>query len=399
MSNYLLVVLLVAIQLANLSLANKILPPQANQPYPPSPDQLRADIAPREIVTNNNTNDISYSKNTKTENIAIGNTNNNNFNFQKSDYTPTQLTQVVLNVPKPKKLRISRPPTEEEFAIKKKILDVYENARQEAQVINSIHFNHLGRIIEALNPKYIATERVRRVAFGNPNDPTTIFTIPDVKPQPLSTISLKVPRTTNSNNNDNDDDSIFNQLNQLNKQFRSQVNWDLQFVNLLANTNDKQLTLEQLAFKRLLLCLTQTDFCPQAEENDFLIRQEQEEEVEQQQQLPYRNQQQDDMAVAASEMNQQAVYVPAPQQQFQQPDQQYQPNNQMYLQAQQPRVFTNNMPPFYNANPQGVYPPQQAQQPIPLNNNLQPFRYNRFKNNAYSPPSWIYRQQHPLSKG
>lgn len=387
MSNYLLVVpVFVAIQLAGVILADGIIP-QQSQSF--SPNRSR-DASGKEII-NNNTNDLSYSKKTSTENIAIGNTNNNNYNIQKSDYTPTQVTQVVLNVPKPKKLRISRPPTEEEFEIKRKILSVYDNARQEARVVNSINFDHLGRILQALNPKYIATERVRRVAFGNPNDPTTIFSIPDIKPQPLSTISLKVSNNSN--------ESLLNQLTALNKQFRSQVYWDLQFVNLLANTNDQQLNGQQLAFKKLLMCLTQPDFCPQPEENNLLVRQEELENAYQQQQYLPLQQTGGEMAMAASEINQQAVYIPPPAQFQQQQQQQLMNNNQMYQleQYKQPQT-TSSRPSYFQQSPQDMmYMQQQTPNQAPIlirnsNNNQQGSRHNRFKNNRFSRSNWSFRQ-------
>lgn len=320
-------------------------------------------------TTTTNTN-LHYNSNTNTENIAIGNTNTNNYNFQQSSYLPTQLTQVVLNVPKPKKLRISRPPTEEEFAIKRKLLNVYDEARRDTNG-QSINFDHLGRILQALNPKYIATERVRRVAFGDPTDPSTLLPIPDVQPQPLSTISLKAE--------DGSLKGVTEQLDLLAQHFRSQVNWELQFAELLANTDDAQLNPNQLAFKRLLLCLTQPAFCPKPDTSSYIIQQAPQQAAVDMMERPE--------AVSASQSNPVYLPPPPPQQQQQQQNQLYQQQQHQHLQEtdRKPRSLQRQMqinrPVYYLPDQQ----PYGTQTSTPANRNQLRFR------TRYSPPKWIYR--------
>lgn len=281
------------------------------------------------------------SSNTNTETVKIGNSKTKNYNIHESNYQPTQVTQVVLNVPKAKKLRKLRPPTEEEFSIKKRIIDVYqqverdamdamsapltllsssshppdqekqpqearsaslepaEAAAETAQAITApellqhkqppspsshtenqqqqqqqlmLHLNHLGNILQALNPKYIATERVRRVAFA---DPSTLGE-PDANSSKIHSLTQKladeehqheptsatVSLHLTASSADKSDwfttlGTIADQLDSLNERFKQLIKWDQQFIELLANTADLQLDPTQLAYKRLLLCLAQ----------------------------------------------------------------------------------------------------------------------------------------------
>lgn len=192
----------------------------------------------------------SVNSNTNTESIKIGNTKTNNYNIRESNYLPTQLTQVVVNVPKPKpkgKLRSSRPPTEEEYAIKRKIGDVYEQAKAEGST-DSLPFNHLGRIIKALNPKYIATERVRKAAFADSSNLAELGPLADME----LPFSLKLSPVSGP---------VTNQLDSLNDKFRQQVTWNQFFIEELENTGDGQLSPVQLAFKSLILCLDRPLSC------------------------------------------------------------------------------------------------------------------------------------------
>lgn len=107
------------------------------------------------------------SNNIKTETVKVGNTKTKNYHIEAAEFRPTQLTQVVLNVPKlPKYSRKTRPPSQEELLVKQRILEVFD------EVCESVGgyvpaLEHLQRILEALNPKYISTERVVRAVFGN----------------------------------------------------------------------------------------------------------------------------------------------------------------------------------------------------------------------------------------
>lgn len=244
---------------------------QQQQPLPPTTMTTKSDIA--------NTYKINSSTNTET--VKIGNSKTKNYNFQESNYLPTQLTQVVLNVPKTHSriLRRTRPPTVDEFMIKRKILDVYDKAASElsgafygkeanlngavssslpasagVRAVNgqkSLYFNHLGRILQALNPKYIATERVRDVAFADPADPNGPVQLPDVPPQLLA-LELNLGGTDETVKPVK---QVSDLLLELEDKFRSQVSWDQDFIAALSETNDEQLQPSQLAFKRLLICL------------------------------------------------------------------------------------------------------------------------------------------------
>lgn len=194
------------------------------------------------------TSSYNVNQNSNTETVKIGNSKTKNYNIGQSNFTPTQMTQVVLNVPKlNKKLRKTRPPTREEFAIKKKIVEIYNQARQNLRYPN-LQMEHLGRVLQALNPKYIATERVKRVAFSDPLNPLDVE--PPWHDDEAITLKLSPPLGP-----------VDQQLDVLDEKFRELVHWDQQFAELLAVTEDGQLTATQLAYKQLLLCLSQPTLC------------------------------------------------------------------------------------------------------------------------------------------
>lgn len=257
--------------------------------------------------------DISNAYNIQTsqnsESIEIGNTNTNNYNIRAGQYRPTQMTQVVLNVPKlskAAKLRRARPPTLEEFEIKHRIIDIYDHVKRKLLALeranelasaaatasavahNSQHddgddddgdghvssasamavasgqhqheavdwlpaFEHLGRIIHALNPKYIATERVRRVAF----EPNTLLATPEQdlrrELERLYAVDGEPPLELTGAE---DAPSVTEQLDWAQERFAQHVQWDHAFVDkLLETTPDATLNPSQLAFKRLVACL------------------------------------------------------------------------------------------------------------------------------------------------
>lgn len=197
---------------------------------------------PRSAMADNDNLSVSSSANSET--IKIGNTKTNNYHIQGSSFLPTQLTQVVLNVPKiGKKLRRTRQPTVEEMAIKGKILEIYEKANG----MNSVYYQHLGRIIQALNPKYIATERVRRVAFGDPYDPNTLIPLPQYNP-----IQLELALVSGS---------PLDKLNLLASKFNELFTWDENIVDEFASLPDESLEPNQAVFKRVILCLSGHPLC------------------------------------------------------------------------------------------------------------------------------------------
>lgn len=248
------------------------------------------------------------SSNKNTEKIGIGNSKTNNYNINESNYSPTQVTQVVLNVAKPKKLRKSRAPVEAEFAIKRRILQVYELAKQEAARLETApdighdnqvehvgqgggqaltHLNQLGRIIQALNPKYIATERVRRVAFADPDDPNALVPLPSQLEQPQPEVEgVQSDRQVLHLDFNETTKLVPDQLDQLTEHFNSLVSVSQDFIRQLELTPDETMSPVETAFKRLLLCLNDSrrDRC------DMEPKQQQPEHHQQQTMLALRRQ-------------------------------------------------------------------------------------------------------------
>lgn len=218
------------------------------------------------------TSTYNVNSNTNQETVKIGNTKYNNYNFQDGFYQPTQLTQLVFNVPKSKKLRKYRLPTEEEYEIKEQILNIYYAALREAGG-NSLYLNHLGRILMALNPKYIATHRVKKIAFSDPSNPSSQFIAPETElveqyrqdrlseeqAQQLEAPTSVAPevdilKLTGAN-------EAADRLKSVEERFRKSVEWDTDFADALQHVDDGQLDTSQFAFKKLIVCLNNPDLC------------------------------------------------------------------------------------------------------------------------------------------
>lgn len=231
------------------------------------------------IPTNSFQDEVTTTTNQKVninnnqETIKWGNHKIKNYNFQESNYQPTQVTQLVLNIPKLNKLRAARPPTVEEYAIKNKILSVFEAAKRDFGN-QSIYLDHLGRIIKALNPKYIATDRVMRVAFADPADPDIRVVPPESElPPPTAEHQKPVDNVQVSTGpgvsfqpaplelNGDDEESITKQLDMLKDKFSEIVVWDKRFARKLTRIDDNQFEPSQVAFKRLIQCLAYPLFC------------------------------------------------------------------------------------------------------------------------------------------
>lgn len=236
-------------------------------------------------------------QNSNTETIKIGNSKTKNFNIQESNYQPTQYTQVVLNVPKAKVLRKSRPPTVEEFQIKQAIVDLYEQLKSHfdaSQPPSSL--DRLGRVIEALNPKYIATERVRRQLFPDPSDAGALPPLAQFQAAPVELSAAS--------------GSIEAQLSGLDQRFREQVSWDSSFVDALSGLQDAQLDPTQLAYKRLIVCLAEPSLCQQevaktADETEAkaLVERENEQLDEQEETAQWAREQQEPNQFVAKQVN------------------------------------------------------------------------------------------------
>lgn len=195
------------------------------------------------------------------ETINISNELNNNYHIREANYRPTQSTQVVFNVGKlGKKLRKARPPTTDELAVKRRLISVYNEALREAQQAEGgkVHLQHLGRILKALNPKYIATERVFRTVFSDPADPN------------LEVIPPELEGAEGSSEGEMADEDkielgkegpVAQQLDRVADRFEQLVKWDQQFSSALADTPISQLSPRQIAFKTLFQCLAEPNSC------------------------------------------------------------------------------------------------------------------------------------------
>jgi hypothetical protein len=224
----------------------------------------------REPVSNSNQN---INVNQQQETMKFGNTKTKNYNYHENNYQPTQHIQVVFNVGKlkSKKSRTSRPPTAEEYAIKQQIMHIYEAALDglaswdvTAQNAGLAHLKHLGKILWALNPKYIATQRVMDVTFADPYGlqldvvpPELEFMQQLTKDDQLEQCE-QAPRIELSIDGEN---SIQAQLDRVADRFGSIVSWDETFEQELFRMPDRMFNSTQLAFKRLIQCLVQPAFC------------------------------------------------------------------------------------------------------------------------------------------
>lgn len=262
---------------------------------------------------------VQANTNTNTETIKIGNTKTKNYNIQESNYHPTQLTQIVVNVPKSKKLRKLRPPTEEEYMIKRRILYIYDEikrdlevafssinsetslekeqqlegfertreeekaestnhskatttlpaSKQAALVSASKHLNHLGKIIQALNPKYIATYRVQSIALAdsNSNLDALAASFPPLsatfEPKQAKSVSLELTgeKEQRAEQVESLKEFLSDQLDTLDEKFRDLFVWDQSFIEALQTVGDGEFSQKQLAYKRLILCLNDPNLC------------------------------------------------------------------------------------------------------------------------------------------
>lgn len=218
----------------------------------------------------NNTHDIKKFNNHKVK----------NYNYHENKYQPHSQVQVYINVPKEKKLRVSRPPSVEEFALKQRIMQVYEAALDEIDEPTN-NLIHLGRIIKALNPKYIATQRVMRVAFADPNDPDVSVNSPESEvdsPQLDSFVGFGghddggLVQSTSLGPDDGhlspvlslsseSATPIVDQLEDLEKKFTQLISWDQKFAMKLTQMDEKQLQPKLIAFKRLVQCVAFKALC------------------------------------------------------------------------------------------------------------------------------------------
>lgn len=299
-------------------------------------------MAERSVLADHD--NLSVSSASNTENIKIGNTKTNNYNMQNNHFLPTQLTQVVLNVPKiGKKLRRTRQPTIEEMAIREKILEIYERARRETSQSYSIHLEHLGRIIKALNPKYIATERVRRVAFADPRDPNSLIPLPEFNP-----IQVELDLAGGS---------PLDKLNLLAAKFNELVRWDENIVEEFSSLPDESLEPSQAALKRVILCLSGHPLCNQQQRQLPVDALPAVEEPAEPVVAASRNPgQRDQMEAQPSYANEVYMAPPSPQQPYQQPP----PRHTQSGYAQVPVRFQQAMQPA----PQEA-PIQRPRQQIP----------------------------------
>lgn len=218
---------------------------------------LASDSLQDEITNNVNTHNTNNHRI-----VEVGNTNNEHYNFGGANYQPTQVTQVVFGKPKLAKTRKGRPPTKEELAIKHRILHIWTRAQYETGY-SSIYLRHLGRILDALNPKYISTQRVKNVAFADPNNPDVHVVPPEsehsdqiaayVKAGEVAWPAfepLKLVGKVESS------PEMIEKLAELETYFKKFVDWDDEFVQSLKKIDNRQLTHVHSAFKHLIETLS-----------------------------------------------------------------------------------------------------------------------------------------------
>ena len=213
-----------------------------------------------EVITTTNQN---VNVNNNQETIKYGNTKTNNYNVHSSNYQPTQVAQMILNFRKPhhKKLRKSRPPTIEESEIKQRLMNLYHDALISVDE-PSASLIHLGRVLQALNPKYISTARVARAVYADPANPDVVVVPPEAELPPPDEQELDVQDTQPPLElSSNHDYSIGEQLDALKERFESNVHWDKAFAQTLAKLDDRELQPYQIAFKRLIQCLAFPSSC------------------------------------------------------------------------------------------------------------------------------------------
>lgn len=183
------------------------------------------------------------------KNVNVNNEENTNISMKEKNKFNSQLAQIVINMPKQKVQRKSRRPTDEEKKLWFKIKALIEEIKRNPGNVNAI--NLLSIVIDGLNPKYIATYRLWKILNSDMMSP---YVPPEPLPNPLGSVE-KLEFTA--------DKTIPSQLAELASKLKELVVWDLEAMEKLANTPDRELLPVELAIKKALLCASNQHFCPQ----------------------------------------------------------------------------------------------------------------------------------------
>lgn len=193
-------------------------------------------------------NNVNVTNNLKQ--IKVKNNEETNVKVKEKNKFNSQLAQIVVNVPKQKVLRKSRYPTTEEYRVQEAIKLLYKKVKKLLKTENTRSVRKLDEVINALNPKYVATERIWKILFTQPWLRNDMPPLPDFSKE-LEPLKLDA------------DKPIGEQLDSVRDEVvKRRIDWGLAFMEKLANTSDRELEPEQVAIKRMLLCLGNHYFCP-----------------------------------------------------------------------------------------------------------------------------------------
>lgn len=187
----------------------------------------------------------------KVENVNINNEENTHVSVKEKNKFNSQLAQIVINMPKQKILRKSRRPTTEEKNLKDKIVKLFRHVIEHPEDVDAV--NLMWIVIEALNPKYIATVRIWKILNSSAMNP---YVPAEPLPNPIGSVE-RLELTG--------DKPFSGQLAELAAKLKDLVEWDSELMEKLSNTADKQLAPVELAMKRALLCANNQHFCPKVE--------------------------------------------------------------------------------------------------------------------------------------
>lgn len=181
------------------------------------------------------------------KNVNINNEENTNIKFKEKNKFNTQTAQIIVNVPKAKVLRRQRRPTNEEWSIYNAIKNLFNSIKVRSGEDKDTKL--LENVIDNLNPKYIATQRIYRLIFSPDYQPFVPKPLPGLA-GPIEPLKLETGGL------------IKVQMDEALDELKQAISWDMGFTEELANSDDKLLTPKEIAMKLLILCLSDDYFCP-----------------------------------------------------------------------------------------------------------------------------------------
>lgn len=201
-----------------------------------------------DAATTNVNHNVNVTNNLKQ--IKVKNNEETNVKVKEKNKFNSQLAQIVVNVPKQKVLRKSRYPTQEEYRVQEGIKLLWRRVKKLLSSEKTKSVRKLEEVVNALNPKYVATERIYKILFTPPGLQNDMPPLADFSKQ-LEPLKLDAEKP------------IGEQLDLVRDELvKRRVDWGLAFMEKLANTSDRELEPEQVSIKRMLLCLGNHYFCP-----------------------------------------------------------------------------------------------------------------------------------------